>query len=384
MKKNYALLLLLSLFFTAETFAQSPSSFTYTGKPRYQLSVRRNNVQFGIIKVELFPNIAPHHTRNFDSLVSVGFFDTTAFHRVIPNFMIQGGDPNSRHLPKPTWGQGELGQPTVNAEFSVANHKRGILSAARDNNINSATSQFFICHAASLFLDGQYSIYGRVTQGINYVDTIALAPRDVNDCPNTKIEMFVTYIGSNDTIPNPPAKIKPKNDSMGVDTMLSLHFAWAAQSDGIIYTYQLSSDSTFATITNSVNTPDLFFNRPAGLPGSTKFFWRVRNNNGGHFSAWSPVWHFYTQGEYVGIKKNSIDKESVIVYPNPSTGKFNFKAIEKGSKIEIFDMSGKMVLQTTAKETEITIDLETKDKGVYTYRLSSLNGSTKQGKLLLK
>ncbi len=384
MKKNHSLFLLLCLFFAAEFYSQSPNSFTYTGKPRYQLSVRRNNIQFGIIKVELFPNIAPHHTRNFDSLVSVGFYDTTAFHRVIPNFMIQGGDPNSRHGPKPTWGQGEFGQPTVNAEFSVANHNRGILSAARDNNINSATSQFFICHAASYFLDGQYSIYGRVTEGIKYVDTIALAPRDVNDCPNTKIEMFVTYLGSNDTIPVAPLLDVPKNDSLEVDTMTLTYLKWKRVPDAIIYTAQFSTDSTFATITYSLNTPNMLMSITAGLPGSTNYYWRVRTNNGGHFSPWSPVRHLRTQINDVGIKKNSFEKENLIVYPNPSTGRFIFKGIEKGSKIEVYDLTGKLILQSNTKENEVGVDLESKDKGLYTYKIISAKGKIQQGKLLLK
>ena len=146
MIKKITLVALISLFVIGENFSQT-ATYTYTGKPRFQILTKRNNTLLGIINVELFPNIAPKHTRNFDSLVSKQFYDTTAFHRVIPGFVIQGGDPNSRHGPKPTWGQGQAGQPTVNAEFTAAKHVRGILSAARSTNINSATSQFFICHS---------------------------------------------------------------------------------------------------------------------------------------------------------------------------------------------------------------------------------------------
>src|SRR4051812_41631478 len=168
--KKIILALFVSIFCLGDVYSQVPT-YTYTGKPRFQILTKRNNATLGIINVELFPNIAPKHTRNFDSLVSQSFYDTTAFHRVIAGFMIQGGDPNSRHGPMNTWGYGQPGQPTVNAEFSVAKHLRGILSAARSANINSATSQFFICHAAAPNLNGSYSIYGRVTSGINFVDT---------------------------------------------------------------------------------------------------------------------------------------------------------------------------------------------------------------------
>src|SRR4051812_35319359 len=129
MIKKLPVLILLFLFASA---TKSFSQFTgvYTGKPTFDIVVKRNNIPFGTINIELFPNIAPNHVRNFDSLVSFSFYDTTAFHRVIPGFMIQGGDPNSRHGPVSTWGNGDPGQPTVNAEFSVAKHLRGILSAA--------------------------------------------------------------------------------------------------------------------------------------------------------------------------------------------------------------------------------------------------------------
>jgi peptidyl-prolyl cis-trans isomerase B (cyclophilin B) len=386
MLKNVTFTIILSLFIIGEYHSQSPNSYTYTGKPRFQILTKRNNTTLGIINVELFPNIAPKHTRNFDSLVSKQFYDTTAFHRVIPGFMIQGGDPNSRHDPKPSWGYGQPGQPMVNAEFSVAKHLRGILSAARSNNINSATSQFFICHAAAPSLNGNYSIYGRVTSGINFVDTIANAPKDVNNNPNDKIEMFVTYIGSNDTVPNPPLQWLPKNDSLNVDTMTLTNIKWKAQSDGIIYHLDISTDSTFATITTTVNTAELYYGVPAGLQSNTKYFWRVQTNNGGHFSAFSPVWHFKTLAPYsdVGIKKNALIKEVPVIFPNPSSGKFTFTNIEKGITLEVFDINGKLIYQTISKETSVLIDLEGKDKGVYTYRLTNLKQEVRQGKLLVK
>ena len=385
MIKKITLAALISLFTVGENYAQTPT-YTYTGKPRFQILTKRNNATLGIINVELFPNIAPHHTRNFDSLVSKQFYDTTAFHRVIPGFMIQGGDPNSRHGPKPTWGFGQAGQPTVNAEFSAAKHVRGILSAARSSNINSATSQFFICHAAASNLNGNYSIYGRVTSGINFVDTIANAPRDANDNPLVKIEMFVTYIGSNDTIPNPPNLTTPANGATNVDTLSQVFLKWAAQSDGIIYTVNFSTDSTFATNTTTLNTGNLQYITSGALPPNTKYFWRVKTNNGGHFSAFSPVWKFTTAAPImdVGIKQNVSSGKQPLIYPNPSTGKFTFSELEKGNTVEVFDVNGKLVYTTILKDTNIIIDLEGKDKGVYTFRISNPEQEIKTGKLIIK
>ncbi|MBL7913294.1 MAG: peptidylprolyl isomerase [Bacteroidia bacterium] len=381
-------LLIVAIFFIGEIYSQTSYTYTgvYTGKPRFQILTKRNNAVLGIINVELFPNIALKHTRNFDSLVSKSFYDTTAFHRVIPGFMIQGGDPNSRHGAVSTWGFGQAGQPTVNAEFSAAKHVRGILSAARSSNINSATSQFFICHATAASLNGQYSVYGRVTSGIQYVDTIANAPRNTADRPLQKIEMFVTYIGTNDTIPNPPVLTTPANGATNVDTLTQAILKWAPQSDGIIYTVHFSQDSTFATGTTTLNTGNTQFVTSGLLPPNTKYFWRVMTNNGGHFSVFSPTWKFRTAAPVmdVGIKQNSLIAKQPVIYPNPSTGKFTFSNIEKGNTIEVFDISGKLILEATAKDSAILLDLEGKDKGVYTYRVTNINKEVRQGKLIVK
>src|SRR5438128_7898727 len=114
------------------TFAErAGAQVTFTGKPQYQIEVHRADTVMGKIIVEMFPAIAPNSVRNWDSLVSIHFYDSTAFHRVIPGFMIQGGDPNSRSGPRSTWGYGDPDQATVDAEFSAVSHLRGILSAAR-------------------------------------------------------------------------------------------------------------------------------------------------------------------------------------------------------------------------------------------------------------
>jgi len=169
--------------------------------PQYEITVSQSGNELGKIIIETFPAQAPKHSANFDSLVSIGFYDGTAFHRVIPGFMIQGGDPNTKNFPndRDKWGMGDPSQTMVPAEFNKGlpnwTHKRGILSAARrGDNINSATSQFFIMHKDSPHLDGQYSIYGQVLEGMDVVDKIATTPRNNRDAPNETITMKIKRI----------------------------------------------------------------------------------------------------------------------------------------------------------------------------------------------
>jgi peptidyl-prolyl cis-trans isomerase B (cyclophilin B) len=137
---------------------------------------------YGRIVIELLPDDAPKHVGNFRDLIEAGFYDGTKFHRIVKNngklVAIQGGDPNTIAGDPSTWGAGQPGQRTVPAEFSkTLKHVRGTVSAARkQNDPNSATSQFFICASAEPPWDGQYSIFGRVIDGMNVVDTIARAP----------------------------------------------------------------------------------------------------------------------------------------------------------------------------------------------------------------
>ena len=169
--------------------------------PQYEITVSQSGKELGKIIIETFPKEAPKHSANFDSLVSIGFYNGTAFHRVIPGFMIQGGDPNSKNFPddKSKWGMGDPSQTMVPAEFNAElpnwTHKRGILSAARrGDNINSATSQFFIMHKDSPHLDKQYSIYGQVLEGMEVVDAIANTPKNQRDAPNETITMQIKKI----------------------------------------------------------------------------------------------------------------------------------------------------------------------------------------------
>jgi peptidyl-prolyl cis-trans isomerase B (cyclophilin B) len=139
----------------------------------------------GTITFELLPELAPEHVKNFIDLATSGFYNGTKFHRVIPGFMIQGGDPNSKTPNTSTWGMGN-GPRTLKAEFSPADkasHVRGTVSMARSSNPNSASCQFFIVQGDSKFLDGQYSIFGTVVTGMDVVDAIANTPRDQGDRP---------------------------------------------------------------------------------------------------------------------------------------------------------------------------------------------------------
>jgi peptidyl-prolyl cis-trans isomerase B (cyclophilin B) len=147
----------------------------------------------GKMKIRFFPDKAPNHVENFKKLAKSGFYDGTAFHRVIPGFMIQGGDPNTKGNDKNTWGQGGPGY-NINAEFNDTHHKRGILSMARTNDPNGAGSQFFICVADAGFLDRQYTAFGEVYEGMEVADKIVSSPRDPRDNPVTKITMSVKIV----------------------------------------------------------------------------------------------------------------------------------------------------------------------------------------------
>ena len=156
--------------------------------------------KFGDIHIKLYPDVAPNHVENFIKLAKSGFYDGTIFHRVIPGFMIQGGDPNTKNsLRKDTYGQGgpkdEKGNPILlKAEFSDIPHKRGIVSMARANEPDTAGSQFFVVVEQSPFLDGKYTVFGEVTKGLGVADRIVSVPKNDHDLPNERIEMTVTII----------------------------------------------------------------------------------------------------------------------------------------------------------------------------------------------
>ncbi len=149
--------------------------------------------KFGNIELMFFPDVAPNHVNNFIELAKKGFYDKTIFHRVIPGFMIQGGDPNSREMDRARHGMGTPGY-TLKAEFNDRSHKRGTLSMARSAHPDSAGSQFFICVADAPWLDRKYTVFGEVVSGINVVDKIVNQPRDVRDNPNERVEMKIKIV----------------------------------------------------------------------------------------------------------------------------------------------------------------------------------------------
>jgi peptidyl-prolyl cis-trans isomerase B (cyclophilin B) len=147
--------------------------------------------KFGDMEIKFFSDKAPNHVQNFIKLAKSGFYDKTIFHRVIPEFMIQGGDPNTKDPNKPdTYGMGGPAE-RLKAEFNDIPHRRGILSMARTNDPNSAGSQFFIVVKDSNFLDGQYTVFGEVVKGIEVADKIVSLPRNERDLPRERVEITV-------------------------------------------------------------------------------------------------------------------------------------------------------------------------------------------------
>ena len=162
------------------------------------------STELGDIVLEFFDDIAPKHVESFKLHAQNGYYNGTTFHRVIPGFMIQGGDPLTRSDDKSRHGTGGnaakffgIGTESdesswdLPAEFSSTPHERGILSMARSQNPDSGGSQFFICVADARFLDNQYTVFGKVVSGMDVVDAIVSTPRDARDNPNDRIEMKV-------------------------------------------------------------------------------------------------------------------------------------------------------------------------------------------------
>jgi peptidyl-prolyl cis-trans isomerase B (cyclophilin B) len=193
MKKAALVFVWLSVgvLFTSASFAQQqPKKFTPQEIKKMSETKAIIETKFGSITLKFFPDVAPGHVKNFIDLAKKGFYDGTTFHRVIPGFMIQGGDPNSKNPDKRMHGTGGPGY-TIKAEFNSKPHKRGTLSMARAASPDSAGSQFFICVKDSPFLDRQYTVFGEVVSGMEAVDKIVSQPRDGADNPNDRIEMKV-------------------------------------------------------------------------------------------------------------------------------------------------------------------------------------------------
>jgi peptidyl-prolyl cis-trans isomerase B (cyclophilin B) len=189
MKRMLILVALLAVACTAPT--QTPVTETAPREPAapqaaiqaqerpmsyYENKIAEIETTTGTIAVRFFPQVAPNHVKNFIDLSEQGFYDGTRFHRVIPGFMIQGGDPNTKTDDSATWGTGGSGE-RIRAEFNPIPHRRGILSMARSQHPDSASSQFFIVVADSRFLDNNYTVFGEVVSGMEVADAIVAAPR---------------------------------------------------------------------------------------------------------------------------------------------------------------------------------------------------------------
>ncbi|MBS3926431.1 MAG: peptidylprolyl isomerase [Nitrosarchaeum sp.] len=182
--KKILILISLSILlinFGNQSFAQSDD----------KLVILHTNL--GNIVIELFPNDAPNHVQNFIKLVEDGFYDGIIFHRIIPGFMIQGGDPNTKDGDQSIWGTGGPGY-SVNAEFNTIEHDRGIVSMARAQDPNSAGSQFFIVHKDSNFLDQQYTVFGRIVTEESFatLDKIASVKTGEKDIPVNTEQVKIT------------------------------------------------------------------------------------------------------------------------------------------------------------------------------------------------
>mgnify|MGYP001024674452 FL=1 len=162
-----------------------------TGDMGKTVMVEMEIQDFGTVKLELYPDIAPITVANFVKLAGEGFYDGLTFHRIYPGFMIQGGDPNGNG----TGGSSETikGEFSANGVDNTLSHKRGVISMARSQSYDSASSQFFIMHADSPFLDGQYAAFGKVTDGMDVIDAVAAV-----ECSYSATD------GKNTTPVNPP------------------------------------------------------------------------------------------------------------------------------------------------------------------------------------
>jgi peptidyl-prolyl cis-trans isomerase B (cyclophilin B) len=189
-----SIILVFMVILTLSAFAEMKQK-TFTKEEIKKMAETRAVIEtkFGNIELRFFPDVAPNHVNNFIELAKKGFYDGTTFHRVIPGFMIQGGDPNSKDPDRSKHGMGGPGC-TIKAEFNEKPHKRGTLSMARAASPDSAGSQFFICVADASFLNRQYTVFGEVVSGMDVADKIVNQPRDSRDNPLERIEMKVKVL----------------------------------------------------------------------------------------------------------------------------------------------------------------------------------------------
>jgi peptidyl-prolyl cis-trans isomerase B (cyclophilin B) len=192
---KWLLQILILIFVVVPVALGQPRQKTFTPEEIKKMAETKAIIEtkFGKIELKFFPEVASNHVNNFIELAKKGFYDGSTFHRVIPGFMIQGGDPNSKNPDKSKHGMGGPGY-TIKAEFNNKPHKRGTLSMARAQDPDSAGSQFFICVANAAFLDKKYSAFGEVVSGMEVADKIVNQPRDSKDNPQERIEIKVQVV----------------------------------------------------------------------------------------------------------------------------------------------------------------------------------------------
>ena len=183
----------------------SKADQTQTNNPPENQTVNTNEVAVittteGTMVVEFWTDAAPNTIANFKKLAEKGFYDGTAFHRVIKGFMIQGGDPLTKDPSKEdAWGTGGPGY-TIKAEFNEHSHVRGVISMARSNDPDSAGSQFFICHGDPTFLDHQYTTFGKLIKGDDVLEKIGTTPTHPQDRPDKRIGIISIKIVPRDSV----------------------------------------------------------------------------------------------------------------------------------------------------------------------------------------
>ncbi|MCF8242885.1 MAG: peptidylprolyl isomerase [Melioribacteraceae bacterium] len=282
------LLLIITMLFVMVSI-----DYAQTGKPQYLIRTERADTVLGYMTIELFPIVAPLHCAYFDSLVNIQFYDSTAFHRVVPDFVIQGGDPNSISGPRDTWGEGDSTQATIPAEFSAVSHSRSIIGAARDEDINSANSQFYVNIADNTFLDWNYTAYGKVIDGMDVADSIVSVPRDANDNPIEKIEMFISKLDTNFTVPDVPILTSPEEEYQATQNYVTLE--WDTVNGAVMYHLQVATDSEFNNLFLDDDVSRNTFNLTNIESGQITYYWRVKSNNGGNESEFSDSRTFITR-----------------------------------------------------------------------------------------
>ncbi len=219
MKKNLINLLFVSSFlFTGCSETKKENTLKNTDQSNISANLTEKEARLNVVKedyaiistsygdmtVKFFEGAAPKHVESFKMHAKNGYYNGTIFHRVIPGFMIQGGDPNTKGENKASYGTGGYAAKyygigleddsktwSLPAEFNNIKHTRGILSMARSNDPNSGGSQFFICAANVPHLNGKYTVFGQIVDGLEIIDQIINLPRDARDNPKRRIEMSV-------------------------------------------------------------------------------------------------------------------------------------------------------------------------------------------------